>query len=761
MPLTLPSKDKKKGKKTSLTLPGQGVTPFDVAYEKKLRTEASSQTAIDKDLYYQLRKRGNDTRSVTKLEPEKTSMVKEGAKAVGGTISSFFGGVSRTAKAGFDIAGGLIGEAARIGLKGGTKEMNFEPGELLKIGIEEAKKTVTTPGSEGIFGLGFRGLRFSSKAAAAPIAFGLEAAIPGGNSTPGQAFSEAMDRAFKVAEQPDVFERDSQEFSDGYMKLRKIGPYGKGEVNNADIAALAALEFFNMAGDLGVGELRALGKAGQVGKDLAMFKKVGKVTEQLPEGTSFMKGARQAIEIKVSDDLKLKIRPKTNEIVIEGYKRRFGGTKVLPEGAIPEEAKNLIPTIERTTGKQIVARMDGDNLVLQPIKSIGAPQKQLMIDAPKAPAKTEGTLFGKGFVATEKVDKAKVAQSKALQEYRAEVQKFTQKPSPAQLKKVLALREQVKATKPAKQVAPAKGLFEEAIKPTISNKIVSEKNTKQFASDVFEGKKETSRLSDPKALERAKMSGVVEESATPETTVTVYRAADKPIGVGDQVTLSKRNAEKYIEQRTGAQMQEVQVPLQDLVKTDGIRSEFVYAPKSSVSPREPIPSQGKEKESRFFKRSKMEKDTKLEGEVKYNQLNLNEDEARAAKKVSDDFEGALEEARSGTAKTDDTTYSNLTEAIGKEALKNGDIELFNEMARKRTLNATRAGQEIVSLRGKVSIDSPEGAVAMVLNNRITNKGGAKKVAERIKNTVDRDMKKVRARAAAMKSAQEIIDSITC
>jgi hypothetical protein len=63
----------------------------------------------------------------------------------------FLGGVSRTAKAGFDVAGGLVGEAARIGLEGGTKEMNFKPGELLKTGVDEAKKTITTPGSEGIF----------------------------------------------------------------------------------------------------------------------------------------------------------------------------------------------------------------------------------------------------------------------------------------------------------------------------------------------------------------------------------------------------------------------------------------------------------------------------------------------------------------------------------------------------------------------------------------------------------------------------------
>lgn len=758
MPLTLPSKDKKKSSKSSLVLPGQGVTPFDVAYEKKLRTEASSQTAIDKDLYYQLRKRGNDTRTVQKLEPEKISKTKEGLKGVGKTVGGFFGGMSRMAKAGFDVTGGLLGEVYRAGVQGGTKETTFKPGELLKIGVEEAKKTITTPGSEGIFGLGFRGLRFASKAAAAPLAAGL--ALPKGGVTPGQAFREAMDRAVAVATDKDIFESDWKEFSDEYMKKRKIGPYGTNEINNGDIAALAALQFFNMAGDLGVGELRALGKAGQAGKELAMFKKVGKVSEQLPEGTTFVKGTMKPVEIKVSDDLKFKIRPKTNEIVIEGYKRRFGGQKVLPEGAVPEEAKNLIPTIERTTGSQVVARMEGDSLVLKPTKSIGAPQKQLMLEAPKAP-KTDGALFGKGFVATEKVDKAKAAQSKVLQDYQAARKAYTLKPTPASLKKVLKLREQVQATKPPKPTTPARGLFEEAKTPTVTNKIVSEKNTAQFKADVFEGKKETARLSEPKALEQAKLSGVIDEKATPDTTVTMYRASDKPIEIGDQVTMSKRNAEKYIEQRPGAQLQEIQVPLKDLVKTDGIRSEFIYAPKSSVSAREPIPSAGKEKESRFFKRAKMEKDTKLEGEVTYNELNLSEDEARAAKKVAEDFEGALEEVRSGTAKVDDTTFSNLTEAIGNEALKNGDIELFNEMARKRTLNATRAGQEIVSLRGKVSIDSPQGAVAMVLKNRITNKGGAKKVSERIKNTLDRDMKKVRARAAAMKSAQEIIDSITC
>jgi hypothetical protein len=549
-----------------------------------------------------------------------------------------------------------------------------------------------------------------------------------------------------------------------------LAPYGKGEVSNADIAALAALEFFNMAGDLGVGELRALNKAGTIGKDLLLWKKVGKMTEELPPGSSFMKGGRQTVEIRVSDDLKLKIRPKTNEIVIEGYKRRFGGAKVLPEGAIPEEAKNLIPTIERTTGKQIVARMEGDNLILQPIKSIGAPQKQLMIEAPKAPVKTEGTLFGKGFTATDKADKAMVAQSKALQDYQAARKAFEQKPTPATLKKVLALREKVKATQPPKPVVqPVKGLFEEARKvkpPKVETpKVVSviEEETKKYksAEDAVGINKE--QLTSPGTIEDPTlMKEAVKTKENAEIIKESYLdqliQAQKDIKSEGGRQIASTNA--ILREKDAKTALETLNKIEDELPTKSQATE-IWNKAQKTSSREPIPSQGKEKDSRFFKRKSMEKDSKLEGEVKYNQLNLSEDEARAAKKVTDDFQASLDEIRSGTNKPDDTLYNNLAEAIGNKALKQGDYELLNEMARKITRNATRSGQETVSLRGKVSIDTPLGAIRMVLKNRIDNKGGAKKVAERIKNTVKRDMDKVRARAAAMKSAQEIIDSITC
>lgn len=102
--------------------------------------------------------------------------------------------------------------------------------------------------------------------------------------------------------------------------------------------------------------------------------------------------------------------------------------------------------------------------------------------------------------------------------------------------------------------------------------------------NVTGGGAEELRLSNPKALQLAKdyEPNKLAPDVTPDSLVTVYRAADPntPIGKGDFVSLNETGAKKYTERTPGLKVTEEQVPLKDLVYGNGTRNEYVYSPKA-------------------------------------------------------------------------------------------------------------------------------------------------------------------------------------
>jgi len=118
--------------------------------------------------------------------------------------------------------------------------------------------------------------------------------------------------------------------------------------------------------------------------------------------------------------------------------------------------------------------------------------------------------------------------------------------------------------------------------PRFANRAMNEANTAAVVQKTLAGEREAMRMTNEQALTRAKSGGFVPEDATPETLITVYRAGTEDIKVGDHITLDKSNAERYVKQREGAQLYETQVPISELVKSEGIRSEFIYAPSKAI-----------------------------------------------------------------------------------------------------------------------------------------------------------------------------------
>lgn len=293
------------------------VNPLNPVYETTTATtvkqEAISQKGIDPALYEQLRLRGNTADTINKnLQPEKTPGV---LKTMGSSLVT--------------AAGDL------------TNQM-------------------------------FKNVRGTSQAlATAPF-------VPGailGNQTSKDAMKESLSMAKTVMMDKNVpFDSGVQQAATQFLKKyaepdTKFGGY-KPTLTN--VSALAALGFFNLFGDpafeygLGLKGVKAL-------KEFATFKKVGEATKGLPEGSSFLKGTTRELELKVSPDIKIKIQPKTNEVVIKGYQRRFPTQAGLPEGQLSQETDEIIRNAKEMTGMDIIARVDGEDLVLKPTTSGAQP----------------------------------------------------------------------------------------------------------------------------------------------------------------------------------------------------------------------------------------------------------------------------------------------------------------------------------------------------------------------------------------------------
>lgn len=121
-------------------------------------------------------------------------------------------------------------------------------------------------------------------------------------------------------------------------------------------------------------------------------------------------------------------------------------------------------------------------------------------------------------------------------------------------------------------------------------KKTNEKITSEYRNAVLSGKKEDLRLDKEKNL--SNLSDILGEDATPDTTLTFYRAGTGEIKPGDQITSSEANDRKYLGLREGSNIITKEIPLKDVVIGGGIRNEFFYAPKIEKPINEEIQSTG-------------------------------------------------------------------------------------------------------------------------------------------------------------------------
>lgn len=282
--------------------------PFNPVYETtpSIKQESVSQKGVDPALYEQLRLRGNTAETINQnLQPEKTPGV---LKTIGSSLVGAAGGLTNQMFKNVRGTSQLLATAA------------FVPGAISR------DKTSTDAMKESL-------------KMAKDVMFNE-------NVSADEGVAQAAQQFLKKYSEPDLV-------NGGY----------KPTITN--ISALAALGFFNIMGDP-LFEVGAGLRGAKALKEFATFKKVGEATKVLPEGTSFLKGTTRNLELKVSPDIKIKIQPKTNEIVVKGYQRRIPTQAGLPEGQTSSDVTEIINNVKEATGRDIVARVQGEDLILKP-----------------------------------------------------------------------------------------------------------------------------------------------------------------------------------------------------------------------------------------------------------------------------------------------------------------------------------------------------------------------------------------------------------
>lgn len=126
-----------------------------------------------------------------------------------------------------------------------------------------------------------------------------------------------------------------------------------------------------------------------------------------------------------------------------------------------------------------------------------------------------------------------------------------------------------------------------------NNAIINIKNSEETRTKALAGEMENKRATNESILKSVR-TFYKDDNITSDSKIKVYRFSTDNISEGSFVTLSKEIAEQYGENRTkeisgqyGAnkesQLWEATVPVKDLIATNRLKAEFVYAPEQTVT----------------------------------------------------------------------------------------------------------------------------------------------------------------------------------
>lgn len=197
--------------------------------------------------------------------------------------------------------------------------------------------------------------------------------------------------------------------------------------------------------------------------------------------------------------------------------------------------------------------------------------------------------------------------------------------------------------------------------------------------------------------------------------------------------------------------------------------------KRKLGVQKPPKQKGNIRESQAFKRYKEELGIEFPDKAEYDIINLAEDRARAFEFMKDNREQAIRISKGLDLPPEGILQNHIDREILESELakpKNEqDTKLVATVAKRQSLRLTRAGEEMVSQRGAYLNNNYQFFIHKILEQRVhqafkidyrKNKETKKakftsKISEQAKNIKDEINKK----AAKIKSAEEIINSLIC
>lgn len=208
--------------------------------------------------------------------------------------------------------------------------------------------------------------------------------------------------------------------------------------------------------------------------------------------------------------------------------------------------------------------------------------------------------------------------------------------------------------------------------------------------------------------------------------------------------------------------------------------------KVSEAPQAPKLPEGKFS-SRVFERLKEEHPTELPGELTYERKNMKLDAEKAVSLVTSDKKTAYrvamgaEDAPLGKDGLPTQTSTGVNIAMAEKALDEGNHGLYAQLIKKRSLDQTRRGQEIVAEKGSVTDNSTARYVKELIKVRMEKAGSSflsgldprellskdkgvsktDKVTKIIDREVAKASKNLRGKALDYSEAQALIDRLVC
>ena len=181
-------------------------------------------------------------------------------------------------------------------------------------------------------------------------------------------------------------------------------------------------------------------------------------------------------------------------------------------------------------------------------------------------------------------------------------------------------------------------------------------------------------------------------------------------------------------------------------------------------------------ESRVLERLRQELPELGEG-IEYTVQSLKENTAKAVQLVEDDKTKAYRIAMGVESAPENQTQTAVSIALAEKALEDGNLELYGQLTRQRTLEQTRRGQEIVAEKGSVTDNSTSRYVKELVRQRLAKYdagylGALKaKMLRKVKGskaiaTIDEEVGKIKERIKNTKEldldeAQKFLDSLAC